>query len=301
MLAQGARLRIRNSFPAAVWQDVDVVLLYLDPLYEAPTSLVSPDSIGPIVLNGERLSIPFRVYLKEPESDRIASLTNRQQLILSAILSRSSNGFVREKSVERLLKSDEPWIPPFVLQLLGEYVLQIILVVQEHSAVLKRSEYRRFVSENPAFMQLLKQRIISYRDCYYRAMFPQLRDYPAFQMFESFKEEETSTIPCNSNELKTLAQDLRRIKAEGWSVFLGNNQIIVRPKDRTTGKFRIRFVPHEKCSVMFFARELNYWNKSKYFDPGVSLAASIKEWMESAAAKPLERVESDWTENRGAE
>lgn len=97
-----------------------------------------------------------------------------------------------------------------------------------------------------------------------------------------------------SNELKTLAQELRRIKPEGWSVILGANGIIVRPKDRRTGKFSISFGANEKCSVMFFSRELNYWNKSKYFIPDVSLAASLKEWMESAAAEPLERVESDW-------
>jgi hypothetical protein len=39
-----------------------------------------------------------------------------------------------------------------------------------------------------------------------------------------------------SNELKTLAKDLRRIKPEGWSVVLRSSEIIVRPKDRTTGK-----------------------------------------------------------------
>ena len=98
----------------------------------------------------------------------------------------------------------------------------------------------------------------------------------------------------STNELKTLAKDLRRIKPEGWSVVLNANGIIVRPKDRTTGKFSISFGPNEKFSVMFFSRELNYWNKSKYFNPDVSLAASIKEWMESAAAEPLERIESDW-------
>lgn len=65
-----------------------------------------------------------------------------------------------------------------------------------------------------------------------------------------------------ANELDTLAEDLRRIKPEGWSVVIGSNDIIVRPKNRTTGKFRISFVSNEKCSVMFFSRELNYWNKS---------------------------------------
>ena len=189
MLTQEARLRIRHCFPAVVWPDVDVALLYLKPLYEDPAWSVSPDDIGPIIMNGERLSIPCRVYLLDSEPDRTSALTDIQQLILNAILSRSSNGFVREKCVEQLLQSDEPWIPPFVLQLLGEYVLEIIRVVQDHSAVLKRSEYRRFIIENPAFLQLLKQRIISYWNCYYRVMFPQLRDYPAFQIAESFNEE----------------------------------------------------------------------------------------------------------------
>ena len=96
----------------------------------------------------------------------------------------------------------------------------------------------------------------------------------------------------SSNELKTLAKDLRRIKPEGWSVILGSNDIIVRPKERTTGKFRVSIGPYERWYVMVFSRELNYWNKSKYFDPGVLLAASLKEWMESAAAEPLKRVES---------
>lgn len=95
-------------------------------------------------------------------------------------------------------------------------------------------------------------------------------------------------------ELKALAVDLRRNKAEGWSVVLGSNEIIVRPKDRTAGKFSITL--GKLCCVSFFSRELNYWNKGKYFNPNVSLSASIKEWMESEAAEPLKHVESNWKE-----
>jgi hypothetical protein len=188
MLTQDARLRIRQGFPAITWRDVDIVLFYLDPIYHQ-SWLVSPDSIGPLLLNGEQLFIPHRVYLLEPESDRISALTNIQQLILSAILSRSSNGFVREKCVGELLRSNEPWIPPFVVQLLGEYVLPIIRVVEAHSEVLKRPECIRFIIENPTFFDLLRQRIISYWNCYYRDIFPRLGDYPAFQIAASFQEE----------------------------------------------------------------------------------------------------------------
>ena len=98
-----------------------------------------------------------------------------------------------------------------------------------------------------------------------------------------------------ANDLKSLANDLRRIKLEGWSVVLGSYEIVVRPKDRTAGKFSITL--REECCVMFFSRELNIWNKSRYFKIDVSLAASIKDWMESEAAEPLKRVESNWREN----
>jgi len=76
------------------------------------------------------------------------------------------------------------------------------------------------------------------------------------------------------------------MKAEGWSVVLGLNEIIARPKDRT-GKFSIIFVRGVGCSVACFSRELNFWNKRKYFNSDVSLAASINDWMLSAAADPL--------------
>jgi hypothetical protein len=94
--------------------------------------------------------------------------------------------------------------------------------------------------------------------------------------------------------LKTLAHDLRRLKPEGWSVVLSANEIIVRPQDRTAGKFSITFVSGAKCAVSFFSRELNCWNKSKYFDPNASLAGPIKEWMESAATEPLKIDNADW-------
>ena len=50
-----------------------------------------------------------------------------------------------------------------------------------------------------------------------------------------------------STDLKTLGKDLRRMKPEGWSVVLGVNSIVVRPKDRATGKFIIDLVPDEIC------------------------------------------------------
>lgn len=90
MISDESKLRIRHAFPATTWQDVDVVVECLDPIYNFPDSEVSPDSIGPILLNGEELSIPSRVYFLDPESDRISGLTNFQKLLLSAFHHRKS-------------------------------------------------------------------------------------------------------------------------------------------------------------------------------------------------------------------
>ena len=87
----------------------------------------------------------------------------------------------------------------------------------------------------------------------------------------------------SETKLEDLADELRQIKPQGWSVIFSKNEVIVRPKDRDAGKFSI-IVVKEQFSVSFFSRELNSWNKSAYFEYSSALAQSIKEWMESADA-----------------
>lgn len=92
--------------------------------------------------------------------------------------------------------------------------------------------------------------------------------------------------------LKNLADDLRVIKPQGWSVIFSRNEVIVRPEDRTLGKFSITTsVREEEFSAAFFSRELNIWNKRRSFTDNGSIALTVKEWMESEMADPLKRVE----------
>jgi hypothetical protein len=90
--------------------------------------------------------------------------------------------------------------------------------------------------------------------------------------------------------LKELATDLRRLKAAGWSVVFSRNEIIVRPKDRALGKFTITPVGKAQVVVSFFSRELNIWNKHKYFDNEASLAVKVSEWIGSEITGPLKQV-----------
>ena len=173
-------LRFRGAFPSALHQDVDVALNCI-PVSEWPPSI---DDIGPVEINSEQLRIPFRFSSSEPKSSCLQALNDRQKLILNAIYTRHSSGYVREMYVKPLLLADEAWIPPFVIQLLAEYVLEIIQALAEHLAVFSGASYLRFAKENRSFLQLVRQRIASYWNCYYRFMFPTLRDYPAFRILD---------------------------------------------------------------------------------------------------------------------
>lgn len=155
--------------------DVEAVARILPPSRLGP----SLHDIGPVTLRGEVVRIPSRIYFAEPSVGTVQHLTDRQKTILTCLLTRHDNGFVREKMVRQLLLQDADfWTAPFVVQLLGEYVLEIILAVQEGIQPKHREIYAEFLHENPKFHALTRARVASYRACYHRHPFPTLAQYP---------------------------------------------------------------------------------------------------------------------------
>jgi hypothetical protein len=59
-------------------------------------------------------------------------------------------------------------VPPFVIQLAGEYVIEIISAIRDRIDHFDPPLYRSFLIQNPAFYELTRQRIYSYWNCYHR-------------------------------------------------------------------------------------------------------------------------------------
>jgi hypothetical protein len=84
-------------------------------------------------------------------------------------------------------------VAPFVVQLLGEYVVQIVLAVRCGLADIDvpgtaiNRAYGRFAATNPAFLGLTYQRAASYWNCYYRNLFVDRRTYPSFPILASIR------------------------------------------------------------------------------------------------------------------
>ena len=106
-----------------------------------------------------------------------------QRLVLACIYTRHHDGFVRHDRLSHVLGSGELWTAPFILRLIGEYVVEIVISIAgalaadpgiRHSCV-------QVAAENPDFIELTRQRAVSYWDCYYRRQYPRLGSYPGME------------------------------------------------------------------------------------------------------------------------
>ncbi|WP_394814824.1 hypothetical protein [Streptomyces millisiae] len=115
--------------------------------------------------DGVRAAFPYRIYHDERPVDAVRSVSTPQRAILHCLYSRHSDGRVRQRHLEQIVSSDEPWVVPFVVQLAGEYVLEIL-------------SYGDFIARNPEFFARTERRMVSYWSCYYRWRFPVFGSYP---------------------------------------------------------------------------------------------------------------------------
>jgi len=64
--------------------------------------------------------------------------------------------------------------------LIGEYVVEILQLIEQNLPDLDRLTFRQFAEENPQFLATTRRRVASYWDCYYRHI-PK-NDYVGFRL-----------------------------------------------------------------------------------------------------------------------
>lgn len=138
-----------------------------------------------LVVAGEPVVIPMRVYNPEPSPRFAAGRSPLEAAVTAAVYSRHHDGYVRHRQLGTLLDADERWAAPFIVQLLGEYVIQIHRDIERFARTAlparppSRESLLAFSQENPCFVALTRQRAISYWSCYYRGLHALQGTYPA--------------------------------------------------------------------------------------------------------------------------
>ncbi|MCY7348453.1 MAG: hypothetical protein LH614_19845 [Pyrinomonadaceae bacterium] len=190
----GEQEKIIKAFPTHLKNDVLSLLKKIS--LKSRHQISEPFKVN---LNNEVLEIPYRIYFKEPTEE---NLTETELLILYCLFTRHNDGFIRQQKIRMVLVAKENWIAPFVVQLLGEYVIEILLEIEKHLSHNLLKILAHFIKTNPDFYQLSRCRVISYWNCYYRNKFNSPETYVGFQMFkkiDSFIEENGISIPKNSD------------------------------------------------------------------------------------------------------
>ncbi len=149
-----------------------------------------------IVFEKNILSIPMRVYTEENQIDnpvKLIQLSAIQKELLYCFFSRHHNGYVREKCLRKIIHSQNKFTAPYILQLLGEYVIEIIEVIYDNQDELNHINMIEYIRENPQHYEITKQRVYSYWNSYYRRTYPKYKkdvppkgashlDYPGIKM-----------------------------------------------------------------------------------------------------------------------
>jgi hypothetical protein len=104
-----------HAFPADLLDNA-VLALSAFPENPHPSKTFSARVADQIVV------LPDRIY-HDPALIDTVPLNTVQKELVDCLLTRHHDGLVREKHLTRIISRNHIWIPPFVVQLAGEYVI----------------------------------------------------------------------------------------------------------------------------------------------------------------------------------
>lgn len=152
-------------------------------LLERGCATTSPDGIQ-VSVGGRPVCFPARVYYAREDVRAACSAGGAVAQVAQCIGTRHNDGHVRQECLRDLLLAEEAWTVPFVLQLLGEYVVEIAVSIDDALADVVPARYAEFAAENPDHIRRLHQQATSYWNEYYRHTYPDRHAYPALRALE---------------------------------------------------------------------------------------------------------------------
>ena len=135
---------------------------------------------------GNDVYVPYRFHLLN--AVKIEDISDWALSAAQCLLTRSTDGYIRQKALNAILSVRESWIAPFVVPLIGEYVVEIVEDIRRDLPSLDQAIYSNFVRENRSVMRTIRSRAVSYWDAYYRESYPDRATYPAFVALRQLEE-----------------------------------------------------------------------------------------------------------------
>jgi hypothetical protein len=120
-----------------------------------------------VLAEGQSVLIPARLHFA---SSRLQLNRNDESwLFARALQTRSNDGFERQRATRDLLPNLKPWAAPFIVALIGEYIVEILDDIAATLTPEDALTLGAFVIENQGYWNTVKRRVMSYWDVYYRS------------------------------------------------------------------------------------------------------------------------------------
>ena len=195
--------RLTKAFPKELHSDLNEVIKILPlenskiELSDGKTheldNLIHPTEHNAVV-NNETLIIPYRLYFNEPNPELENKLTIRQKDILNCIYLRHHNGYLRERRLRQLSEKTEKWTIPFIVQIIGEYVYELLPIIDKKVNENTLNLFNEFRFENLEYWQKTESRMISYWDVYHRNKSPKLKEYLGYKIINRIKKRTHNNV-----------------------------------------------------------------------------------------------------------
>lgn len=165
----------RAAFPAANRALAEQAISYLTPLVDDTYRMRSSE----LDILGQCVRLPSRLRFPGVAATHVAIESMPQPAL--CLVSRATDGYLRQRAVASLLGAEEAWAAPYVATLLADYVHEIVEIIHNGLSELNREVYANLVRENPTTFRTLRARATSYWDAYYRHLYPEKLDYPGLK------------------------------------------------------------------------------------------------------------------------
>lgn len=169
---------VRGAFPLSLQSEVLSVMGRIEVGRHEPHA----DGCYRALVDGEPISIPYRVYFPESSPQDFEGFTQQQMSIVAAIMSRHFSGYQRELWAAELCQRPIEWAIPFVAYLLGDYVVEVLRTVEVGLSPEWERLFASFSAERQHTRRQLNHRIINYWNLRYhgRQSYRHLSDYPGY-------------------------------------------------------------------------------------------------------------------------
>ena len=163
-----------------------------------------------MTFDGATLIVPDRVYYSVWAIGLAMRRPGDTAVVAACLGSRSHNGYVRQRSIERLLQVYRPWAVPYLVEALGDYVLEILQVLQGQIPGSHEQDFAEYLIANEARFIYLSRRCVSYWKAFdgeqiiVRPIFSRWLSYPGAQLITELTDAARLLAPTFGAELRNV-------------------------------------------------------------------------------------------------